>query len=230
LAHSIVETVFWFHPLVWWLGNRLVSERERACDEEVVQMQIEKERYAEGILKVCKFCFREPAAFVTGIGTSRLAERIERIMCSPSRRHVSTSARAFLATMAVLWTITPVAIGVLNAQRAPSSSTAAGAAQGQRTIYTKADGVTLPKLVRESKPNYTSAGIQNRIQGSLKLAVVVLEDGTVGDVTVIQSLDKEHGLDDEAVKAVKMWRFEPGRKDKKPVAVRVEVEMSFKLK
>jgi bla regulator protein BlaR1 len=230
LAHSIVETVFWFHPLVWWLGNRLVSERERACDEEVMQMKIDKEPYVEGILKVCRFCLRGPAAFAAGIGGSRLAERIERIMCNPSRRQASVSARALLATMAVLWALTPVAIGVLDAQRAPSPSTAAASAQAKRTIYTKADGVTLPKLVRESKPKYTSAAMQARIQGSLKLTAVVVEDGTVGDVTVVESLDKEHGLDEEAVKAAKTWRFEPGRKDGKPVAVRVEIEMSFMLK
>jgi bla regulator protein blaR1 len=231
LAHSIVETVFWFHPLVWWLGNRLVTERERACDEEVVQMAIEKERYAEGILKVCRFCVQNPAAFVAGIGTSRLAERIERIMCGPSRHPVSTSARAVLAMTALLSTLTPVAIGVLDAQRSSSGAKTSGSAQAPQTVYRKGDeGVTFPKLVHETKPKYTSAAMQNRIQGSLKLAAVVREDGTVGDVTVVESLDKEHGLDDQAVKTAKTWRFEPGTKDGKPVAVRVEIEMSFKLK
>src|SRR5262249_54626054 len=35
--HMFVETVFWFHPLVWWIGKRMVEEREHACDEEVLQ-------------------------------------------------------------------------------------------------------------------------------------------------------------------------------------------------
>ncbi len=35
--HMVVETVFWFHPLVWWIRARLVEERERACDEEVLR-------------------------------------------------------------------------------------------------------------------------------------------------------------------------------------------------
>jgi TonB family protein len=47
---------------------------------------------------------------------------------------------------------------------------------------------------------------------------------------VVQSLDSEYGLDDEAVKALKQWEFEPGTKDGAPVAVRVDVEMTFKLK
>ena len=38
LIHMLVEAVFWFHPLVWWIGARLVDERERACDEDVVRL------------------------------------------------------------------------------------------------------------------------------------------------------------------------------------------------
>ena len=63
LMHVAVETLFWFHPAVWWVGARLVSERERACDEEVLQMGTDNRSYAEGILKVCSFGFR----FASGI-------------------------------------------------------------------------------------------------------------------------------------------------------------------
>jgi bla regulator protein BlaR1 len=38
--HMVVETLFWFHPLVWWMGERLVDERERACDEAVVRREM----------------------------------------------------------------------------------------------------------------------------------------------------------------------------------------------
>src|SRR5688572_1079178 len=34
--HMLAEALFWFHPLVWWLGARLVATREQACDEHVV--------------------------------------------------------------------------------------------------------------------------------------------------------------------------------------------------
>ena len=69
-----------------------------------------------------------------------------------------------------------------------------------------------------------------KIQGSLSLEAVVLESGLVGDVEIIDSLDQVYGLDDQAIKAIKQWRFKPGTKDGKPVAVRVLVEFSFTLK
>jgi TonB family protein len=72
--------------------------------------------------------------------------------------------------------------------------------------------------------------MQNRIEGKVGLDVVVLSDGKVGDVTVVQSLDKIYGLDDNAVKAMKQWEFKPGMKDGKAVAVRIHVDMAFTLK
>ena len=51
--HMLVEGLFWFHPLVWWLETRLIAERERACDEAVLASGHEPELYAESILKAC---------------------------------------------------------------------------------------------------------------------------------------------------------------------------------
>lgn len=59
---------------------------------------------------------------------------------------------------------------------------------------------------------------------------VVLPNGTVGDVTVVKSLDDEHGLDEQAIRATRQWQFKPGTKDGKPVAVEVTIEMTFTLK
>ena len=46
--HMFVETVFWFHPLVWWIGKRMVEERERACDEEVLRDSAAEPRSLRG--------------------------------------------------------------------------------------------------------------------------------------------------------------------------------------
>lgn len=88
---------------------------------------------------------------------------------------------------------------------------------------------TTPVLIHEVKPQYTDAAKARKIQGSVELAVLVQTDGSVGsDVRVTKSLDPD--LDQEAIKAVRQWRFKPGTKDGQPVAVEVNIEMTFRLK
>jgi len=103
-------------------------------------------------------------------------------------------------------------------------------AQEPSSVPRPGKDVTAPKIEKEVKPVYTESAKKERIQGLVGMDVVVLADGSVGDVTVTRSLDKEHGLDDESVKAVKQWRFVPGKKDGKAVPVLVEIEMAFTLK
>lgn len=220
LLQVIVETVFWFHPMVWWIGARLVDERERACDEEVLEMGTDNRSYAEGIVKVCGFCLRAPAAFVAGVGGARLNDRVEGIL---TWRMSSTRGWTYLVPVAlVLLTAgVPVAAGAVAHGRGP---------QQKEQAEKPGDGVTVPRIIREVKPQYTIEAKRAKIQGSVWLQAVVLKDGSVGDVTVTKSLDTVYGLDDEAVKAMKQWLFSPGTKDEKPVAVQIEVEMTFTLK
>ncbi len=79
------------------------------------------------------------------------------------------------------------------------------------------------------KPSYTAAAIAAHVQGRVLLSAVVTPDGTVGEVTVVQSLDTTYGLDAQAISAVKQWTFNPGMKGGTAVAVRVSIEMTFTL-
>ena len=106
----------------------------------------------------------------------------------------------------------------------------AGIVGGQQDAVRPGNGVMIPQVLREVKPDYTPEARKAGIQGLVELSVVVKDDGTVGDVTVTRSLDQKYGLDEQAVIAMKKWQFKPGTKDGKPVAVRVNVEMTFTLK
>jgi protein TonB len=96
--------------------------------------------------------------------------------------------------------------------------------------YREGNGVTSPTILREVRPNYTGEAMRARIQGLVKMEAIVLPDGSVGDVRVIRSLDQQFGLDKEAVKTVKQWRFRPGMRLGQPVPVLIEIEMSFTLR
>jgi protein TonB len=91
-------------------------------------------------------------------------------------------------------------------------------------------GINNPRVLREQRPGYTSEAMRAKIQGNVELEVVVLADGSVGDVRVTKSLDKAYGLDQEAVKAAKLWRFVPATdRTGKPVPILVTIVLSFTI-
>ena len=96
--------------------------------------------------------------------------------------------------------------------------------------YRPGNGVLLPKPIREVKPQYTADAMRAKVQGTVLLECVVLPDGSVGKVEVVRSLDSAFGLDQEAIKAAKQWRFVPGTRFGEPVAVLVTIELTFTLR
>jgi protein TonB len=97
-------------------------------------------------------------------------------------------------------------------------------------VYRPGSGIVLPRPIREVKPQYTADAMRAKIQGQVLLEAVVLPDGSVGDVEIVRSLDPVFGLDQEAIKAAKQWRFVPGTRQGQPVAVLVTIEMTFTLR
>lgn len=118
--HMIVEAVFWFHPLVWYMGARLVEERERACDEEVLRQGSTPETYAEGILNVCKLYVESPVTCVSGVTGSDLKKRIETIMRHHLALRLSFAKKAALTCSVVAAIVGPLTVGILTAQTKPA--------------------------------------------------------------------------------------------------------------
>jgi TonB family protein len=97
-------------------------------------------------------------------------------------------------------------------------------------VYRPGNGVESPRLLRSVRPNYTAEAMRAKVQGVVRLEGVVNPDGSVGDVKVTRSLDSTFGLDQEAMKAAKQFRFAPGTRFGEPVAVLVSFEIEFTLR
>lgn len=117
--HMLVSALFWFHPLVWWIGARLVAERERACDQSVMEQGGEADTYAEGILSVCRFYLESPLPCAAGITGADLKQRIREIMLNHGFHRLTTSRKALLAAAAAASLALPPLVGLLRAQTLP---------------------------------------------------------------------------------------------------------------
>jgi beta-lactamase regulating signal transducer with metallopeptidase domain len=113
-VHMLVEALFWFHPLVWWVGAKMVEERERACDEQVLELGSERHVYAESILRVCEFCAAYSVPCVSRVTGADLKKRIVHIMNRNTARRVGLSTKALLGTSAGLVILTPMLFGMIN--------------------------------------------------------------------------------------------------------------------
>lgn len=223
--HTIAEefwcAALWFHPAARIIAERLSLARETVVDEATILLTRDRRAYAEALL-----AFSNPPPHLPGVtalvGRRHLSQRIALI----AEEEVMSRRRIFVS----------FAIALIMSAAATSSAISAfpitGAPEQARQIFRPGpgDGVTLPTVVREVKPGYTPEAMERKIQGSVWLETVVLETGDVGDVVVTRSLDAEYGLDQQAIAATKQWKFKPGMKDGKPVAVWVTIELTFTLK
>jgi bla regulator protein BlaR1 len=128
--HMVVETIFWFHPLAWWIRTQLVAERERACDEEVVSLTGDPQVYAEAILTVCRLYLESPLVCVSGVTGSNLKKRIEAIVSNRVALSLNVAKKVVLTVAGVAALAAPIVVGIINAPaiRAQSPQVAAPSA------------------------------------------------------------------------------------------------------
>jgi len=130
-VHMVVEAIFWFHPLVWWIGSRMVEERELACDEEVLRTGCcEPSDYVEGILKVCRLYVESPLPCISGVTGADVKRRLRAILAGQIADELSAAKKMTLTAIGLAALAAPIVIGVLYAPaiRAQSAPLAAAAA------------------------------------------------------------------------------------------------------
>jgi bla regulator protein BlaR1 len=246
--HMTVEAIFWFHPMVWWLGARLLEERELACDEEVLQLGNPPSIYAESILKTCEFCVGSDLVCVSGVTGAELKKRIVRIMNPNLAEKLGPGRRLLLASVGTAAVLGPVLFGLWNTPAVRAQSPRVGDPQAVTAnfatlaedpaiqissesaaarIYHVEPGVSAPTLIFGPDPEYSEEARRAKYQGVCVVSLIVDAQGSPQRVQVIRHLGK--GLDKKAVEAVKQYRFEPAMHNGEPVAVQVNIEVNFRL-
>jgi bla regulator protein BlaR1 len=110
--HHCVQVLFWFHPLVWWVGANLLREREAACDEAVVEEGHEQDVYAESILAACRLGVTARSTAVAASTGGDLCERLSSIMSERRALPISSERFTLLFAMATLVCFAPLFAGI----------------------------------------------------------------------------------------------------------------------
>jgi hypothetical protein len=153
------------YPLVWWLGARLVDERERACDEHVLRVCWEPRSYAEGILNVCKFYVEPQLPSVLGVtGSTNTKKRIENIMNRRVGCKLNIGGKAALTLAALITTAMPLGIGMMTAPLR---------AQSTNQVCSESDPVIRQELQdADDKILHVDGGVRDQTAETLAQALV----------------------------------------------------------
>jgi bla regulator protein BlaR1 len=232
-VHMVVEAIFWFHPLVWWLGTRLVEERERACDEDVVELGSERRVYAEAILKVCEFCLASPLACMSGVAGGDLKKRMVHIMTERLLHKLNFGRKLFLSAAGLAAIAGPIAFGIVTATptRAAFAAGSAVAQQSEQppdahaSVHASKEEMAA-LIVKKVNPEYPEAAKKAHIQGQVILRATISKDG---DVENLQIVSGHPQLVPSAIDAVKQWKYQPYLQHGKPVEVETEITVNFTL-
>ncbi|MDT8071216.1 MAG: energy transducer TonB [Terriglobia bacterium] len=108
-----------------------------------------------------------------------------------------------------------------------SGETKLGSETPASEVYRVGGSVSPPQVIKAPDPQYSKEALKKKIEGTVVLWVVIGPDGVPKDVRVQRSLG--YGLDQEAIEAVKKWKFKPAKLKGQPVTVQVNVEVNFRL-
>jgi beta-lactamase regulating signal transducer with metallopeptidase domain len=176
--HMLVEALFWFHPVVWWIGARLIEERERACDEAVVRSGNDPRIYAEGILRVCRAYVASDLACVSGVSGADLKRRLEGIMKTNDVNELNGVKRFALGVLALCAVAAPVFVGLASSARAE-------AAAARHDAHTVVGKITLLPGKRV-KLDYEGVDVRTLLRAMAEAAQVnmLVNEKVAGRVTV----------------------------------------------
>jgi uncharacterized protein (TIGR03435 family) len=184
--HMFVEAVFWFHPMVWWLGSRLLDERERACDEEVLDSGRDRQVYAESILKICEFCVGSPLPCVAAVTGADLKRRIARIMSEQITRKLDFGRKLLLCAASILVVTAPILGGALYLTPSPLSS------QTQNRIA--------------AAPTYATVSIRPNNSGGDRNTLMFGPDQFISkNASLQQVIRAAYGVEDDRIEGAPDW-------------------------
>jgi hypothetical protein len=178
----VVEALYWFFPPVWWIGTQMLDERERACDEAVVQSGNDARMYAEGILKVCRSYLASELPCVSGVSGANLKTRLEAIMKNADVSELSSGRKLVLGILAFSAVAAPILFGltvpiVVRAAAVEASTPAPSARQAGKIELLPGKRVKL---------NYQNVDVRSLLKALAEAAQVnmLVSDKVGGSVTV----------------------------------------------
>ena len=238
---QVATIIQWFNPFVWLIGKNLKAIHEFEVDEAVLNKGIDATQYQKFL--VVKAVGNRLQPFANNLNKESLKRRI--IMMNQKRSNrwmmlkalfiipVATLAVSVFASNTGVSTVTGEAVRTANALPTTNMQTQQSATKAYEVVevmpkFKGGESAMMEFLMMNMK--YPQAAVKAKQQGRAIVGFVVRKDGTVSDVQITKSAGHAV-LDKEAMRVVKaMPAWEPGKQKGKPVDVKYNVPITFRLK
>ncbi|HEY2384425.1 MAG TPA: M56 family metallopeptidase [Terriglobia bacterium] len=246
VVHLFVQlacSVYWFNPLIWFAARSARIERERACDDQVLNLGGAAEDYAEHLVQIVRGLQVRKSLGFTAMAMaqpSQLEARLVSLLDSRARRRaMSTTGLVTLSLLTALITIgvasinltgavplPPRVVAVPKPVPPPEPETETPPVPSQRThigdnATVTTSTVTPPQVIESTGPLYAA------IEGIVTLEASVDIQGHIKTLRVLKGITDT--INQRAIDAVMNWRFAPAFKDGLPVAAITQIDVEFKL-
>nr|WP_314544593.1 M56 family metallopeptidase [uncultured Massilia sp.] len=211
LLQNVVEILLFYHPAVWWISRRIRSEREQIADDFAARQLGEPRRLAQALSELERLQFAASGLAQAANGGDLLA-RIRRLL-RPSTQALDWRALIPLLGLALAFAGSAHALAGRDAVLAD-----------QRNLTTGA----LADFSSCARPHYPQADIDAGHQGTVTLAFLVDQTGTVSDSRVERSSGFAT-MDEAAHGALRKCRFHPALQQGRPVSEWTKVQYVWVL-
>jgi len=209
----IACAVYWFNPLFWIACNHLYRESEQACDDLVINLGVDAREYASHLFEIARALRHSGTVWSPTVAMGRpstLEKRFASLLSSTSNHRGITRRAVLLATAATVLVVVPLAA----LDTLPDGLGRSGSASPTVSQYT-------------TPPLYSDAARARGVEGVVTLEARIAPDGTVKRLRVVKGLG--YGLDENALLAVRDWRFLPAMSDGMAVEATAQIDVEFNL-
>lgn len=244
MFEEIVLTLLWFHLPLWWVVRSARLSREQVVDAEAVRRSNARRPYLQALLEMAgQKWLAESLPAPLFLRENQLAERVALMMkeAHMSRKQLTismliTAVALLTAGAALVWAF-PLKTSAPPAQSPATASAPAENGDGTSQyrgqdykylgkVYKVGGDVEAPVPIYKPEPPYTPEAKKAHLSGPVILWAVIDAKGEVAETKVLKPLG--HGLDDNALKTVRTWKFKPAMRRGVPVPVKVMIEISFR--
>ncbi len=216
LVHEAIVALFWFHPLVWVLRDKLRTECEHACDEFALSQGEEPQSYAKCLVKAASLNTQYTSNWVTGFSTADLKKRIRKVITFQNRKE--SKIKTLLMHLSI-WCI----LGIVTLSS--SSLNAADPATDDK-VYSLSGIDKKPVPLEMITPLYPKSMSDQKIDGRVVVEFVIDKFGETHAVKAIKSTHE--AFEEPSIATVSSSKFSPAEKGGKPVNSKVRIPILFK--